>query len=152
MKTHAATNQSLIFNIKSLKSKHGYKISHGRRISLGNKLKAWIELNSSDLLKLLPTFLENNEQIASLNSYTKVLTEPVTLPGGVLLPSRWPQWTFHTLHLAQTDVPLQEQHIYGTCAPRRSFLLCQLPLLTYSGVPHQKYQQTCNHKPNSYHH
>ena len=46
-------------------------------------------------------------------------------------------------------MPLQEQRIYCACAPRRSLQLCQLSLLTYSGVPLQKYQHTRNLKPNS---
>ena len=42
---------------------------------------------------------------------------------------------------------LQEQRSYAGCTPRRSLQLCQLPLLTYSGVSYQKYQHTCNPTP-----
>ena len=35
---------------------------------------------------------------------------------------------------------------------RRSKQLCQRPWLAYWGAPQQRYQQTCNPKPNSYHH
>ena len=75
--------------------------------------------------------------IASLNSNSQVLTEPVSLPG---VPCRLdkaaaycPQDgssgpTMHTLpsfqlQLAQTDVPLQEMRIYGSYASQRSLQL-----------------------------
>ena len=46
------------------------------------------------------------------------------------------------LQLAQTDVPLYEQRIYDACVPRRSLQVCQLPLLTYSGVLQQNSNTT----------
>ena len=75
----------------------------------------------------------------------------------LILPSRLLQWTHQTLpsfrlQLVQTDVPLQEQRIYGACSPRSSLQLCRLPLPTYSGLLQQKYQHTCNPKLNSFHH
>ena len=106
-----------------------------------------------DPLKPLTTSWENTERIASLYSYSQVLAEPFIFSGlkcrfnktAVNWPSWWFQWTHHTLQsfrlqLTQTDLPLQGQRIYGPCAPQRSLQLCQLPLLTYSGVPQQKPQ------------
>ena len=46
-----------------------------------------------------------------------------------------PRVSSFRLQFTQTGVPLQEQRIYGPCAPRRCLQLCQHPLLTYSGVP-----------------
>ena len=57
------------------------KISHENWNSLRNKVRSWVELDSSDPLKPLHTGWENNERIASLNSNSQVLTEPVSLPG-----------------------------------------------------------------------
>ena len=56
------------------------KISHEKWNSLRNKVGSWVELDSPDPLKHLPTGLENTERIASLNSNSQVLTEPVSLP------------------------------------------------------------------------
>ena len=123
-----------------------------------------VELSSSNPLKRLPTGLENNERIVSMNSYCQVLTELVIFPGikyrfnkvAIHWPPWWLQCTHHTLpsfrlQLAEIDVPLQNQRIYGPCAPQRSLQLCQLPLLTYSRAPQQKYQRTCSPRQNSYH-
>ena len=53
-------------------------ISHRRGNSLKNKVRGWVELYSPDPLKPLPTGWENTELIATLNSYSQVLTEPVS--------------------------------------------------------------------------
>ena len=75
--------------------------------------------------------------------------------GGLLALMMTPMDPPHTLivstAIGSTDVTLQEQRIYCPCASQRSLQLCQLPLLTYSGAPQQKYQHTCNPRPNSYH-
>ena len=65
------------FNIKNKNN----KISQGRGNSLRNEVRGGVELCSPDPLKPLPTGLENTERIASLNSNSYVLTEPVRLPG-----------------------------------------------------------------------
>ena len=70
------------FNIKNKNN----KISQGRVNSLRNEVRGWVELCSPDPLKPLPTGWENTERIASLNSNSQVLTEPVSLPG---LPCRF---------------------------------------------------------------
>ena len=44
-------------------------------------MRGWVEHDSPDPLKPLPTGWENTEGIASLNGYSQVLTEPVSLPG-----------------------------------------------------------------------
>ena len=49
--------------------------------SFRNKVRGWVELNSPDPLKPLPTGWENTERIASLNNYRPVLTESVSLLG-----------------------------------------------------------------------
>ena len=98
-------------------------------------------------------------------SYSQVLTEPVSLPG---LPCR-----FNKTFCPQDDssgptnapcTPIVSTAMGSNwcasaraaylrpCAPQRSLQLHQLPLLTYSDVPLQKYQHTCNPNPNSYHH
>ena len=46
-----------------------------------NKMKGWVDLDSPYPLKPLPTGWENTERIASLYSYSQVLTEPVNLHG-----------------------------------------------------------------------
>ena len=134
------------------------------KIPSGTKWVVGWTLDSPDPLKPLATGWENTERITSLYSYSQVLTESVNLPG---LPCRfnkaaayrpqlrWLQCTHHTLpsfrlQLAQTDVSLQEQRIYGVCAPRGCLQLCQLPSPTYLGVRQKNYQHTCNPKPNSY--
>ena len=116
-------------------------------------MRGWVELHSLDPLNRLPTDWEDTERIASLNSCSRFWQRqlgswaPLSLQqGGGLLSSRWLQWTHHTLppfwlQLSQTDEPLQQQCIYGAC---------QFQLLSYSGVPQQKYQHTCNLKPNSF--
>ena len=65
------------FNIKNKDN----KISQGRGNSLRNEVRGWVELCSPDPLKPLPTGWQNTERIASLNSNSQVLTEPVSLPG-----------------------------------------------------------------------
>ena len=45
-----------------------------------NKVRGLVVLDSPDHLKPLPTGWENTERIASLNSYSQVLTEPVKPP------------------------------------------------------------------------
>ena len=80
------------FNVKNKDN----KISHGRGNSLRNEVKGWVELGSpNDLVNYWPKKTlrqnlsrpgsENTERIASLNSNSQVLTEPVSLPG---LPCR----------------------------------------------------------------
>ena len=64
------------FNIKNKDN----KVSQGRGNSLWNEVRDWVELGSPDSLKPLPTGWENTERIASLNSNSQVLTEPVSLP------------------------------------------------------------------------
>ena len=44
-------------------------------------MRGWVDLDSPDPLKPLPTGWENTEGIASLYSYSQVLTEPVSLLG-----------------------------------------------------------------------
>ena len=48
------------------------KISHGGRNFLRNKLRGWVEHDSSNPLKDLPTSWENTERIASLNNFKQV--------------------------------------------------------------------------------
>ena len=68
------------FKIKSKEN----KISHGRGNSLRNKVRGWVDLDSPDPLKPLPRLPRSSktspERIASLYSYSQVLTEPVNLP------------------------------------------------------------------------
>ena len=120
-------------------------------------MRGWVDLDSPDPLNPLPTGWENTERIASLYSYSHVLTEPVNLPGLWCrfnkAGARWLQWTRHTLpsfrlQLAQTDVSLKEQRIYGVCIPRSCLQLCQLLSLTYLGVPQQKYHINTRAIPN----
>ena len=48
------------------------KISHGKRNSLRNKVRVWVELQSPDPLKPLSTGWENIQRIASQNRYSQV--------------------------------------------------------------------------------
>ena len=76
-----------IITLKNFKIKNKEnKISHGRGNSLRNKVRGWVDLDSPDPLKPLPTGWENTERIASLYSYCQILTESNNLPG---LPCRF---------------------------------------------------------------
>ena len=70
-----------IKTLKNFKIKNKENIiSHGRGNSLRNKVRGCVDLDSPDPLKPLPTGWENTECIASLYSYSQVLTEPVNFP------------------------------------------------------------------------
>ena len=56
------------------------KVSQRRGNYLRIRVRGSVELDSTDPLKPLPADWENTERISSLNSYSQVLTEPVSLP------------------------------------------------------------------------
>ena len=146
-----------IENFKDFKIKDkDNKIFYWRGNSLRNKVRGWLDLNSQYPLKPLPSGWENTERIASLYSYSQVLTEPVSLPG---LPCIFNK---AAAYCPQDDSsrPTMHSHRFDckwlklVCLCRSSVFtafallgaVCKLPSLTYSGVPKQKYQHTCNPK------
>ena len=120
-------------------------------------MRGWVELDSPDPLKPLPTGWEKLNALPRWITIAKFWRNQLASLGSPVVSTRRRPIALKNTPVDSPYTPIvstaigsnwwasaRAAYLYGACAPRRCLQLCQLPLLAYSVVPKQKYQPTCN--------